>query len=331
MMIIARLRKHFIFRNYCTTSARQLHVKMTQSQQLSSNLVENDSEGTPALVANLIEYTNSVMKNSKNHVVAFSGGVDSSLVVALLQKASEDASHQAVKPVLGISPAVSSEQIKLAREVTSHLGVQLTEVRTSEGRDATYIANAGEACLACKTHLYTSLRLVLDHASINSEQDGGSLYNGTNADDVKDPTRLGLIAASRFDVISPLQHTTKDEVRRAAKYLGLPNWNYAASPCLRSRLALGVQATKHHLTMIEEAEKIVKEKLPGYNEASNIRVRMLSKRRARVEVDEKLIRDAESQKSFWNESFQNLGFSGVDLKVFQSGSVSRKLVEREAA
>lgn len=310
----------------CTPAVRLYHVKVTKSQQPSNILEENNGSGSSVLVDNLIHYTKSVMESSHNHVVAFSGGVDSSLVVALLQKASEGSNNQTVKPVLGISPAVPSEQIQLARQVTSFLGVQLTEVRTSEGIDDTYIANAGEACLACKTHLYTSLKLVLDHASTTHGHEG-SLYNGTNADDVKDPTRLGLIAASNFDVISPLQYTTKDNVRRAAKYLGLPNWNYAASPCLRSRLALGVEATKQHLIMIEEAEKIVKKKLPGLSEASNIRVRMLSRQRARVEVDDDLIQEAENQKEFWSDSFQNLGFSGVDVQVFRSGSVSRKLVK----
>mmetsp|Transcript_5375 Transcript_5375/g.7752 ORF Transcript_5375/g.7752 Transcript_5375/m.7752 type:complete len:325 (-) Transcript_5375:691-1665(-) len=310
----------------CTPIVRLYHVRVVQSQHPSKSLAKTSNYGVSDLVDNLIQYTKSVMENSNNHVVAFSGGVDSSLVVALLQKASEDVNNQTVQPVIGISPAVSSEQIQLARQVTSCLGVQLTEVRTSEGIDDTYIANAGEACLACKTHLYTSLKLVLNHASMTPGHKG-SLYNGTNADDVKDPTRLGLIAASNFDVISPLQHTTKNDVRRAAKYLGLPNWNYAASPCLRSRLALGVEATKQHLIMIEEAEKIVKKKLSGYSKSSNIRVRMLSRQRARVEVDDDLLQEAENQKSLWTDSFQNLGFSGVDVKVFTSGSVSRKLEE----
>ena len=65
------------------------------------------------------------------------------------------------------------------------------------------------------------------------------LFNGTNKDDMKDPTRVGLIAAKEYKVASPLEIYTKSEVRSLAKEMNLFNHNYAASPCLRSRLALG--------------------------------------------------------------------------------------------
>lgn len=78
-----------------------------------------------------------------------------------------------------------------------------------------------------------------------------TLYNGTNLDDLSDPTRVGLLAASKFNVYSPLSKLPKVEVRKLAKHLGLPNHNYAASPCLRSRLAFGVEATSDHLRKIE--------------------------------------------------------------------------------
>jgi len=308
----------------CYNQRRHHQVKVTQS---SSIIYNNNDDDATELVDNLIDYTRLLMKSEgRHHVIAFSGGVDSSLVLALLQQAASKSNE--LQPVLGISPAVSLEQIDLARKVCTTLQIPLTEVCTTEGSDGVYIANAGEACFACKTHLYTSLQLVLNHAS-SEKQHSGSLYNGMNADDIEDSTRLGLIAAANFRVLSPLQHTPKADVRKAAKHLGLPNWNYAASPCLRSRLAIGVEATHKHLDMIERAERIVRETLSVYNnsfnESTNMRVRLLSKQRARIEIDPDFVDILQQQlNNKLQISFQKLGFTNgvVDVKVFQSGSVA---------
>jgi uncharacterized protein len=339
--IVARLAstRRILARGYAV-KVTQTTCPSTASSPTDQQAVEGEADASK-LVDSLIEYTSSLMESSPRHLVAFSGGVDSSLVLALLQQANNgNGDAVIIQPVLGISPAVSQEQVDLARHVSAHLGFSndLIEVYPDEGSDETYIANAGEACFACKTHLYTSLQLVLDHTRNSNDvsssslqpQHGvtetASLYNGTNADDVLDPTRLGLIAAANFQVRSPLQYTTKDNVRRAAKHLGLPNWNYAASPCLRSRLALGVQATQEHLHMIEAAEMVVKESLPSYRETSNLRVRLLSKERARVELDEELVEEALKLLPQWTPLFHDLGFASIhDVKTFQSGSVSRPL------
>ena len=329
-MPILRSSKSLLTRssNACAAGAVRQIVHVTKTSSYSA--VQSD-DASHKLVDNLIEYTQSLMKSTTTgsnhrHLVAFSGGVDSSLVLALLKEASTGG-QQHVAPVLGISPAVPQEQIDLARKISHHLGFELTEVRTEEGTDDVYIANEGQACLACKTHLYTSLEAVLDHTAATTVTKT-TLYNGTNADDTLDPTRLGLIAAQRYSVLSPLQLTPKADVRRAAQHLGLPNWNYAASPCLRSRLALGVEATQHHLEMIEQAEILVKQTLSGYNETWNLRVRMLSKQRARVEVDAERVPEAEFLvESVWTPHFQRLGFRGVSVKAFKSGAVSVKLAE----
>lgn len=91
------------------------------------------------------------------------------------------------------------------------------------------------------------------------------LFNGTNAEDRVDPTRVGLVAAEHFAVSSPIDALTKDEVRTVARHLGLPNWRHAASPCLRSRLALGVAATDEALRRVEQAEDAVRAILAGGN------------------------------------------------------------------
>ena len=301
-------------------------VVVTQSQAAGYGSKEEDSRDESELVDSLLEYTESLMKDSRNHLVAYSGGVDSSLVLALLQEVSTARDDCVVQAVLGISPAVSREQVEMARSVASHLDARLVEVHTKEGGDEMYIENAGQACLACKTHLYSTLEAVLDHTSRQAD-DGGSfsLYNGTNADDVQDPTRVGLVAARNFSVKSPLEFTTKAGVRRAARSLGLPNWNAAAAPCLRSRLALGVHATQQHLRMIEEAERHARSSLRHVlDESSNLRVRMLTQQRARVEVDQHIVPEATQHQPEWDETFRRMGFSSVDVSPFKSGSVATK-------
>ena len=211
---------------------------------------------------------------TQHHIVAFSGGVDSSLALALTNLAFP----QTTKAVIGLSAALPATQLELARKVASTVGVSLTEQQTNEGENEDvsclccvllpwlylrhryltrtprthiqYIANAGMSCYHCKTALYTALSSVLHH--VDAHTTGTlTLYNGTNLDDLSDPTRVGLLAASKFNVYSPLSKLPKVEVRKLAKHLGLPNHNYAASPCLRSRLAFGVEATSDHLRKIE--------------------------------------------------------------------------------
>mmetsp|Transcript_15057 Transcript_15057/g.41645 ORF Transcript_15057/g.41645 Transcript_15057/m.41645 type:complete len:185 (-) Transcript_15057:256-810(-) len=145
-------------------------------------------------------------------------------------------------------------------------------------------------------------------------------------DDLQDPTRLGLIAAQEFDVKSPLQHITKAQVRAAARHLKLPNWNYAASPCLRSRLALGVPATAQHLQRVERSERFVRIALAHVlDETSNVRVRLLARNRARIELDEPHVDEAHAKMDQWDQELvQELGFSSVEIKAFRSGSVATK-------
>lgn len=291
-----------------------------------------------------------------NHVVAFSGGVDSTLATALLQRvvgdfdSSEDLNHErrdndthrypAPSPdsrdqlwaVLGISAAVSQEQVDQAHRIAEELKVEFRTVETREGTDPIYLANAGQACRACRTHLYSTLESIhrstmhlSDASSSSSNLSFVQLYNGTNADDLLDPTRVGLLAARQHNVRSPLQSYTKAQVRQAARHLGLSNWNAAASPCLRSRLALGVQATAQHLRTIELAERHVRSVLQGHlSEESNVRVRMLSNNRARIELDESVVDAARSVE--WHPDFVAMGFDGVSVRPFRSGSVATPTV-----
>ncbi|KAL7443972.1 hypothetical protein ACHAXH_009882, partial [Discostella pseudostelligera] len=295
------------------------------------------------LIDRLLQRTSEMMDPHAANVIAFSGGVDSSLVAALVHRAfsnyyiSRDNKSTfnprrgSLQAVLGISAAVPQTQIIMARTVAQTIGIELTEVPTSEGTDETYQRNDGYACFVCKTHLYSTLETVAntvmkqqlelrqqqdeDQQQKNDAYNSVILYNGTNADDRTDPTRLGLIAASNFQVHSPLDQITKDEVRAAAKHLGLPNWNAAASPCLRSRLAMGVMATSDHLRAVEKAEEFVRNVLK-IDDTVNARVRMLAGGKAVVELDNSILMDTshhhfsgdDSEESWVARSLKESGF-----------------------
>lgn len=305
------------FRSFSQISGNVLvsHTTTTSSH-VSQKVYSPESSKVTEMVDDLLKYTRSLMDGSRHHIVAYSGGIDSSLVAMLIQKSAQ--SDESVRAVLGLSPAVPTEQISLAEEVATIIGIPLEKIETTESTDEMYIENNGKACYACKTHLYTCLEKIFEH----SVKDGkGRLYNGTNRDDLKDSTRVGLIAADQFFVQSPLKNISKDEVRIVAKHLQLPNWNFAASPCLRSRLALGVQAIPLHLKRIEKAERHVRACLE-IDPTRNLRVRLLTKARAMVEVEEKFLDHAKHELASWQVAFQEMGFSSVDVRSFKSGSVA---------
>lgn len=339
-------------------SSEQYHAKSNGQSSIQAPVLTGFKNPT-SLVDSLLETTSSMMDPNGSNVIAYSGGVDSSLVAALVQQVytsslsktttSFNSTNGNTTAILGVSPAVPSTQIDLARHIARDIiRIDLLEIPTSEGSDPMYIQNKGQACLACKTNLYSTLESVANHAI--SSKNGKSLsllsnnnvilFNGTNQNDTTDPTRLGLIAANNFHVRSPLSHISKDEVRIAAKHLGLPNWNYAASPCLRSRLALGVEATQQHLKMVEEGETFVRNVL-GLSHERNLRVRLLSGGRAGVELDESMLDGLKEilMQAGFRDFLQEKGFTNGEfvIREFKSGGVAgapldagQKLVENMA-
>ena len=306
--------------HYSTSRARNVACWSAEKKQ-ATRLVDWLMRETDHLMRQSNSQSKIIPSSLQHHLIAFSGGIDSSLVAALVHQ--QGRGNESVRAILGISTAVPAEQISLARSIAQHIGIPLQEVETREGSNANYIANQGQACLACKTHLYATLQAIIHHVD-NDTPNSISLYNGTNADDLQDPTRLGLIAANRFRVLSPLREITKAQVRLAARHLGLPNWNAAASPCLRSRLALGVEATREHLQLIERAERFVRRELSSCLETStNLRVRLLAQNRACIEVDDKLLDVVRNVD--WEDYFVGqLEFASVQTRAFRSGSVAAK-------
>jgi uncharacterized protein len=178
-------------------------------------------------------------------VVAFSGGVDSSVVLAV---AVEQLGAQALG-VTSISPSVAPDEAAEARRIAAHLGVELRFVETRELADEAYVANAPDRCFHCKRGLYEVCRRVADERAL------GAILNGTNADDPAD-WRPGLQAAALAGVHSPLLACGlgKSTVRAIATQLGLPNWDRPATACLASRLPYGTPVTAERLAAVAAVE-----------------------------------------------------------------------------
>ncbi len=247
------------------------------------------------------------------NLVAFSGGVDSSLVA----QAVFEVYPANTEAVMALSPSVSADMRQLAEDVAAHVGIPLLFVDIEEYRDPLYVANEGMSCYVCKSHIYDALLAVSREAAA---RDGEVLlYNGTNADDTADPTRVGLRAAKEFSVRSPLDTYSKEDVRALSRHAGLPNWQHAASPCLRSRLQSGVPATPEHLRRVERAEHTLRE-LFAIPATANFRVRHVQDGSAMIEIDAPMLERIDLGRC--RGLLRDLGFHDVGLRAFRSGSVS---------
>jgi len=245
-------------------------------------------------------------------VVAFSGGVDSTLVAW----AAHAALDRNALAITADSPSVARSEVRDARELAAHIGIEHRFVQTAEFDNEDYRRNDGSRCYYCKSTLYD--RILAENFAV-----GTVVVSGANLDDMGD-YRPGLTAAAERAVRHPLQEAgfTKRDVRALAAHLGLPNCDKPASPCLSSRLAPGVRATVERTARIEAAEAFLKAR--GFVE---FRVRLHEGELARVEV---ALADmprlfADPLRSEMLETFAGLGFAftTVDPAGFQSGGMNR--------
>jgi uncharacterized protein len=180
-------------------------------------------------------------------VVAFSGGVDSSVVAALAHNALGDRALA----VTAVSPSVATGELDGAKRVARHIGIAHEIVRTDELARPGYRANGPDRCYFCKSELYDVL------AHLARQRGFNALLSGANLDDQGD-WRPGLKAAAEHGVVHPLQDTGKAEVRDLARALGLPSAEKPASPCLASRIPYGTAVDPETLARIDAAERNVK-------------------------------------------------------------------------
>jgi uncharacterized protein len=206
-------------------------------------------------------------------VVAFSGGVDSAVVLALAVRA---LGPSAVTAVTAVSPSYPSGELALARGTARSLGVAHRVVATGEVRREAYARNDAWRCFHCKVELYTTLRRLAEASGPRTV-----VLAGANADDEGD-FRPGLLAAGRFGVRNPLLElgVGKPEVRAVARFLGLAVADKPPLACLSSRVAFGLRITPDLLSRIDRAEGVVR--ALGF---AQVRVRHFGDR-ASVEVED---------------------------------------------
>ncbi|MEN6406332.1 MAG: ATP-dependent sacrificial sulfur transferase LarE [Thermoguttaceae bacterium] len=244
--------------------------------------------------------------------VAFSGGLDS----AVLAKAARIALGDRAMAVLGRSASLAAGELDAARRLAAEIGIHLEVVETDELNIPAYQANQTDRCYHCKTELF---RCVEQRAR---QRNLAAVVDGTNHDDLGD-YRPGLRAVKERHVRSPLAECglTKAEIRRLAELWELPIWNKPATPCLSSRVAYGQRITPERLTMIDQAERFLRER--GFQP---LRVRYHPGDVARVEVSlEQLPRLVEPElRREVVERLRSLGFQYVslDLEGFRSGSMN---------
>jgi uncharacterized protein len=185
--------------------------------------------------------------------VAFSGGVDSSVLLALAARTLGTA--QAIA-VLGVSGSLASAEREAAHRVAAVIGAEVVEVETHEMDRAAYRANGPDRCFHCKDELFT----VIDDDIAAAHRLDAVAY-GENADDRRRPDRPGSRAAAAHRVLTPLADLglTKADVRRLARDFGLPSADKPAAPCLASRIPHFTEVDPVKLAQIEQAEQSLRE------------------------------------------------------------------------
>lgn len=241
-------------------------------------------------------------------ITAFSGGIDSALVLYL--------SHLFLgnKGIgcISISPSLKRKDYSEAIDFCDRFGIHLEIIETREIEDENYLSNPSNRCYFCKSHLYTDL------TTLQVRFPGYILLNGTNQDDYGD-YRPGLQAAKEHEILTPLADCgmRKEDVRSMAKYFGLPNWNKPASPCLSSRVPYGEFITPQKLKQIEDAETVLNDL--GF---IDVRVRHYGLE-AKIEVPAKELDRLRMHEDEIRLAFAKIGF--ITCQIDQEGLVSGKL------
>lgn len=258
-----------------------------------------------------LEAARRIVRSLDSVLVAYSGGVDSTL---LLKLSLDELGPERAVAVLASSPAYPEEEQEEARTLARALGAALHEVTTHEVELESYRRNNPDRCFHCKEELFSTLEPLQRLLGL------ANLAYGATADDAGDH-RPGHGSAVRRGVRFPLLEAGmgKAEIRAAARRLGLPNWDKASFACLSSRIPHGTEVTSEALQQIEAAEAAVRRL--GFHQ---VRVRHHGEV-ARIEVEPGEMDRAFAARGELLAGVRAAGYSFValDLEGYATGSLNR--------
>ncbi|MCH8038852.1 MAG: ATP-dependent sacrificial sulfur transferase LarE [Nitrospinae bacterium] len=241
-------------------------------------------------------------------LVAFSGGIDSTLVLKL----AHDTLGSRAIAVTAVSPTFPEVELDTVRQLSQEIGARLIITETNQLQMPHFVRNDGMRCYHCKTDLYHLL------GDIQKDLDIPNVVDGTNRDDLSDE-RPGIKAAREFSVRSPLVEVSmgKADIRTLAKALGLSNWDKPAAACLSSRIPRGIMITHEKLRRVEKAEAFLLDE--GFRQ---VRVRD-HEGLARIELDSEDLSaflDPDRRQRV-TQALKNAGFRRVtlDLEGYRQG------------
>lgn len=241
-------------------------------------------------------------------VVAFSGGVDSTVVL----KVAVDILGESAKAVIATSPTLPASELEDAHGLCESIGVPLQVVETDQLKIEAFVQNDATRCFHCKTDLYQLLSSIQEVAGFQA------IVDGTNVDDMGED-RPGIQAGKRLGVRSPLldANCDKSDIRQLAQALGLANWNKPAAACLSSRITRGIPITKTALSRVEQAEVFLLSQ-----GLTQVRVRLHGET-ARIEVGQSEIAmlTEEPRRMRVLKALKEIGFHNVtvDLEGYRTG------------
>ncbi len=277
---------------------------MTASQKLTDTLS----------VSNQLAQLQALFSQMERALIAYSGGVDSTLVA----KVAYDVLGDRSLAVTAVSPSLLPEELEDAKIQAVIIGIRHEWVETQEMSNPNYTTNPVNRCYFCKSELHDTLK------PLAMQRGYPYVVDGVNADDLQD-YRPGIQAAQERGARSPLAEVgmTKAQVRQLSQQLGLPWWDKPAQPCLSSRFPYGEEITVAKLQRVGRAE-IYLRKL-GYQ---NLRVRS-ERDTARIELPAAQIQEfvIKTDLPALVIAFQSLGFAYVtlDLEGYSSGKLNRVL------
>lgn len=267
------------------------------------------------ILENKFKNLKEIIKSMDSILVAFSGGVDSTL---LLKVAVDVLKNENVLAVTAKSATFPQREIRKAVEIAGSLKAKHMIMESSELDNPSYINNDTQRCYFCKTELFEDLKKIAEREGIRFVADG------QNYDDIND-FRPGMKAALEKGVRSPLKESflTKAEIRKLSKRLGLPNWSSPSFACLSSRIPYGTQIRKELLERIDFLENLLLDL--GF---SQVRVRHHNST-ARIEVLEQEMNkfnDPDIRMQIITK-FKEQGYLYVtlDLEGYKTGSMNKIL------